>query len=388
MNKTDVVAVFDIGKTNKKILLFDSDLKLVFEQESRFEEIPDDDGFLGDDIERLENWMMTTLTSVIKDDQYNIKALNITTYGATVMYIDERGNRLTPVYNYLKPMPDEVLEGFYDTYGGKDEFCRKTASPALGMLNSGLQILWLKRKKYDVFAKAKSIMHFPQYLSYLFTGNITSEYTSIGCHTAMWDFDNHQYHIWLQKEGIRLPIPISNNHVDKVEFEGFELNAGIGIHDSSASLVPYFMGTQDQFILISTGTWCIFMNPFNTEPLTAEQLAKDSLCYMSIQQQQVKSSRLFMGHIHDVNVERLTRHFNVPENEFKTVKADTGLLASIMKGNEDRIFFRNGVSVEFTDTDADLKIFSDFKQAYTRFMIDLVDVGMESLRLIIPSDDQ
>ena len=73
-------------------------------------------------------------------------------------------------------------------FGGVEEFSRQTASPALGMLNSGLQILWLKKHRAEIFKKVESIMHFPQYISYLLTNQVTSEYTSIGCHTAMWGF--------------------------------------------------------------------------------------------------------------------------------------------------------------------------------------------------------
>jgi sugar (pentulose or hexulose) kinase len=43
----EVLAVFDIGKTNKKFLLFDSGLKLVHQEEIQFTEIADDKGFLG-----------------------------------------------------------------------------------------------------------------------------------------------------------------------------------------------------------------------------------------------------------------------------------------------------------------------------------------------------
>jgi sugar (pentulose or hexulose) kinase len=56
MNK-EVIAIFDIGKTNKKFLLFDKKLKIVHEAEEKFEEIKDDDGFACDDIEKIENWM-------------------------------------------------------------------------------------------------------------------------------------------------------------------------------------------------------------------------------------------------------------------------------------------------------------------------------------------
>jgi len=384
----EVIAIFDVGKTNKKFLLFDSELKLVHQEEEKFEEIPDDDDFPCDDIEKIESWMQICLSGIIKTDIYTIKALNFTTYGASVMYLDSQGKRLTPVYNYLKPMPDGVLEDFYESYGGVEEFSRETASPALGMLNSGLQALWLKRKKPDAFSRVSAVLHFPQYLSYCFTHKMTSEYTSIGCHTALWDFDNQRYHPWLKEEGILLPQPVSNSVVTDVMIEDQQVKTGVGIHDSSSSLVPYFKGTREQFILISTGTWCIFMNPFNTEALTAEQLRKDSLCYLSIQQQQVKSSRLFLGHIHDVNVERLSKHFGVLAGHYKTIKSNSDKINKLLKNNQGRIFFRQGVPDDYIDSSVDLSRFLTFADAYVQLMHDLVDLCLESISLIIPADDK
>jgi sugar (pentulose or hexulose) kinase len=386
--RKEVIAVFDIGKTNKKFLLFDSSLNLVHQDEQKFPEITDEEGFVCDDMGKMEQWMKDTVVGVIRDDVYQIKALNFTTYGASLMYLDEAGKPLTPVYNYLKPMPEGVLDGFYESFGGVEEFSRQTASPALGMLNSGLQALWLKRKKPDVYARVRSILHFPQYLSYLFTGKEVSEYTSIGCHTAMWDFDNHVYHPWLQREGISLPQPVSNSIVSDVIIEKQLVKTGVGIHDSSASLVPYFKATKEQFMLLSTGTWCILMNPFNREPLTTEQLRKDSLCYMSIQQQQVKSSRLFMGHIHDVNVERLSQHFGVEAGFYKTVRTNAEKILKLLNHKQGRTFFRQGIPADFIDRQVDLSTFASFDEAYHHLMFDLVDLCLESLSLIIPADDQ
>ncbi len=383
----EVIAVFDVGKTNKKFLLFDAGMKLVHQEEEKFAEITDDDGFPCDDIDKLESWMHTCLSDYLKSGAYTIKAINFSTYGATLMYVGDHGKRLTPVYNYLKPMPEEVMEGFYKSYGDLEEFCRKTASPALGMLNSGLQALWLKRKKPEVFSKVKAVLHLPQYLSYCFTNKLTSDYTSIGCHTAMWDFDDHRYHDWLKDEGVILPQPVSNSTVYDAMIDGSRIKTGIGIHDSSSSLVPYFMGTKEQFILISTGTWCIFMNPFNTEPLTADQLRKDSLCYMSIQQQQVKSSRLFLGHIHDVNVERISKYFGAVAGHYKTIKTTTEKIDRLLRNSRERVFFRQGVPADFVDSSVNLSHFLTFADAYHQLMLDLVDLSMESLSLIISLED-
>lgn len=380
--------IFDIGKSNKKILLFDRRLKILHEEETRFEEIPDDDGFKGDDIERIEDWILETCARNMDDKRYNIRGINFTTYGATLLYVDEQGRRLTPLYNYLKSMPGGVVEPIYRTYGGEAEFCRNTASPALGMLNSGFQALWLKQKKPEIFRQVKSILHFPQYLSYLLTGKTSSEHTSIGCHTGLWDFDNMTYHPWTRQLGDILPGPVPvETTFPSTRFEK-SVPVGIGIHDSSSSLVPYFMNSGDAFILVSTGTWCISMNPFNSEPLTSYQLKQDCLAYMSIRQKPVKASRLFLGHIHDVNVERLEKWFGVEGSAYKSVALDLELIWTLHgKSNGKRVFFRGGIPEDYADLRINKETFDSFEEAYHRLVMDLVDLTVESIDLIIGKED-
>src|SRR5665647_3760464 len=97
--KETVIAIYDIGKTNKKIILFNEDFKIVSEIEEKFAETLDDDGFECDDIELIENWIKESLTRLVHSDKYELKAVNFTTYGATLVYLDEEGKRVTSVYN-------------------------------------------------------------------------------------------------------------------------------------------------------------------------------------------------------------------------------------------------------------------------------------------------
>lgn len=381
----DVIAVFDIGKTNKKILLFDQNLKLVFQQEQILEEIKDDDGFACDDIDKIEKWMIDTVKNLVAGKEYNIKAVNFATYGASQAYLDENGRRLTPVYNYLKPMPPSVLEGFYDKYGGVEEFCRKTASPAMGMLNSGLQTLWLKKEKPAVYAKVKIVINFPQYLSYCFTGKILSEYTYLGCHTSLWDFDRMQYHTWLKDFGISLPEPMESGITNPIQIEGKKVEIGIGIHDSSASLVPYFTVSKDPFVLLSTGTWFVVMNPFNGEPLTAEQLRSNGLAYLSVYKKPVKSSLLFLGFVHQVNAKNISDFFCVEEDFFKKVKIDEALLKKLL--TTDQIFFKKGIPTDHVDKEVDLEQFGTAGEAYHQMVVDLVRIAVDAFKMVLAKDD-
>ncbi len=386
--KEPVTAIFDIGKTNKKIILFNEDFKIVSEIEEKFAEILDDDGFECDDIEHIEQWIKESLNALVHSDKFELKAVNFTTYGATVVYLDGNGKRLTPVYNYLKPIDEKISESLYKRYGGRDEFCRRTASPALGMLNSGIQPLWLKSTKPAIYSKIKNILHFPQYLSYLITGKIYSEHTSIGCHTALWDFDNMSYHPWTKILGLNFPEPVPVETANEIGIDGKKINIGIGIHDSSASLAPYFSGKAGKFILISTGTWCINMNPFNNEILTADQLDKDCLCYMSITRQPVKSSRLFLGHLHESALKKICEHFRKPEDYYKKIKADDQLSASLkLKFRGNKIFFQTGPYSRDLKDYIDMYEFSTFEEAYHQLMNELGDLTLEALNMVLPSDD-
>lgn len=384
----EVIAIFDVGKTNKKLLLFDLMLNQVYNEEKLFEQIHDDDGFDCDNIDGIISWMKSRLSDIIRSEEYQVVALNFTAYGASLVHLDHQGGMVTPLYNYLKPMPEGLTDKFYEARGGIEEFCRITASPALGMLNSGLQLLWLKKMKPALFSRIHTTLHLPQYLSWTFTGRKVSEYTSVGCHTALWDFERMQYHPWLKAEKIELPEPVSPSGVFDVSIEGRTVRTGIGIHDSSASLVPYLKSTDRPFILVSTGTWCIFMNPFNSEPLTADQLRSDTLCYMSIDSQQVKASRIFLGHIHDMNVARLDDHFGVTGELYKTIKIKSKKIRKLFASRHGRIFFRHGIPPGYVDEQAGLAHFLTYADAYHQMICDLVDVCMESWRLIIPADDK
>ncbi|HZL76927.1 MAG TPA: FGGY family carbohydrate kinase, partial [Bacteroidales bacterium] len=383
--KDKVIAVFDVGKTNKKILLFDFDLNIVSESEEKFQEVTDDDGFECDDIEKIEEWILSSVKQLLASEKFELVAVNFATYGATLVYLDEEGKRLTPVYNYLKPIDENIPERVYRRHGGQDAFCRQTASPALGMLNSGMQALWLKHQKPEIFARVRHILHFPQYLSYLLTGKIYSEHTSIGCHTALWDFDEMKYHIWTGEEGLEFPEPVDVSTLNEVNIDGKKLFSGIGIHDSSSSLAPYFAASKGKFILISTGTWCINMNPFNAEKLTAEQLDHDCLCYLSITKEPVKSSRLFMGHLHDVAVQKLNEHFIKGEDYYKSVKADSRLIDLCRKNRvKGRIFFDNDPFSREVKEKIDLFVFKSFEEAYHRLMVELSELAVEAIDLVIP----
>ncbi|MCK4746021.1 MAG: hypothetical protein KAT15_03260, partial [Bacteroidales bacterium] len=142
------------------------------------------------------------------------------------------------------------------------------------------------------------------------------------------------------------------------------------------------------FVLVSTGTWCINMNPFNDEVLKSEELEKDCLCFLGVHGKPVKSSRFFLGRIHDVNVEHLQRYFEVGESAYKKVNPGTNTVRDCWEsGEHGQEFFRGGIPEGWVDHRVDLGQFSSFEEAYTRLMTDLSRQVVYSIKLILPPKD-
>jgi hypothetical protein len=99
------------------------------------------------------------------------------------------------------------------------------------------------------------------------------------------------------------------------------------LHDSSSALIPYFISFHEPFVLLSTGTWCITINPFNNTMLSDYELDEDCLCYLSYEGKPVKASRLFAGYEHEQQVKRLADFFKKPMDHYSSVKCDLQILA-------------------------------------------------------------
>ena len=388
MQKIPVTAVFDIGKTNKKFFLFDENLKEVHSTYTRLDAIPDEDGFPSEPILPLRKWMLETFSEALKSTEFEIKKLNFSGHGASFVHTDEAGEPVTPLYDYLKPFPEDLLDRFYAENGGKMVFCQRTSSPPLAMLNSGLQIYFLKHAKPDFFKNVRHCLHLPQFLSLIFTGEMVSDYTSIGCHTGLWDFEKMDYHDWVKNEGIEALLPpiLPGNSLLKTKPELGSVPCGIGVHDSSGALLPYLKQETEPFALLSTGTWAITINPFNKTALSESELTKDCLQFLSITGQPIKISRLFIGEEHKHQVEEMYAFWNLPLGTYKKLRFDEAMYEKVSQSTKKRIGFEYLKPADYGLEKADKSdwgSFPEFTEAYYTFLHELTDIQVASIRLVL-----
>jgi L-fuculokinase len=374
MGSKPVIIIFDIGKTNKKVFVFDETLSIVHEATEHLPETVDDDGFPCENVESLTHWIQKQWRTLSETTgKWEVRAVNVSAYGASFVHLGKDRKPATPLYNYLKPMQPEVRAEFHRNYPG---IWADTASPDLDNLNSGLQLFMIKKAKPSKFSQIAHSLHLPQYVSSILTGRLHSDLTSIGCHTALWDFKRSAYHPWVKSEGLRhLQAEIlSSDHTIEIEASKGFIYSGIGLHDSSAALIPYLFTHREPFCLLSTGTWSITLNPFNHSALTEAELSQDCLCYLSYHGTPVKASRLFSGHFHDEQVKALGAFFKKPGDFYMTIPMDK------LSGLTGKSPMRD-VAVPFEPFDP--AAFPGYEAAYAYLIEELVSRQVRATNLVL-----
>lgn len=386
-----MIGIFDIGKTNKKFILFDRNYDIIEETITVIETKEDEDGDPCEDLAAVSIWIKEQLAYALDRYKNKIKAINFSTHGASLVHIDAEGKSVTPLYDYMKTLGNGIADEFYDLFDGRKRFSTETGSPALGMLNSGLQLFWLKNHKPKKFKATKKSLHFPQYLNYLFSNRYHAEYSSIGCHTGLWDFAEKNYHQWLKEENINhlLPQPESVHTYDKVKIKGeYTIDVGIGIHDSSAAILPFVEAAELPFVMLSTGTWSIALNPFFEGTLAKDKYEQDCLYYLLSKERKVAASRLLLGKEFKHQVNKLEKYFGKTKGYFKSVMLEKPLLKKVLAKSSDIGFFfpeimqDTGPCPKLKGTAPDLSKVESFEVAYYKLLLDLIVLQKKSIELI------
>ena len=73
--RTQVIAVFDIGKTNKKVFLWNTSFEIVFEKQIQFAEILDADHVACEDLAAVQQWIVSTFTELCQMPEFDLIGL-------------------------------------------------------------------------------------------------------------------------------------------------------------------------------------------------------------------------------------------------------------------------------------------------------------------------
>ncbi len=291
------IAVIDIGKTNAKLALVDLETRAEIAVRKRQNTVALDGVYPHFAVEPLWLFILDALAEL--GSKHPIDAISITTHGATAALLDEDGDLALPILDYEYDGPD-ALGGDYEAV--RPSFA-ETGSPRLPAgLNLGAQLFWQQRSFPQHFSRVRHILTYPQYWSYLLTGVLSTEVTSLGCHTDLWNPGDGAFSSMVGKLGwtdLFAPVRLAGDRLGNLRPElavQLHLSAQTpvfcGIHDSNASLLPHLLMREPPFAVVSTGTWVISMSIGGSLPSLDPH--RDTLINVNAFGAQVPSAR-FMG---------------------------------------------------------------------------------------------
>ena len=264
MTKHKNVAVIDIGKSNAKLAVVETENWTEIAVRKISNGVLDDGPYPHFDVDRIWNFLLRALREV--HALHCIDAISVTTHGSAVALLDKNGQLAFPVLDYEYTGIDSVREEYNRI---RPDFSQ-TGSPSLaGGLNIGAQLYWLETQFPNKFSKVQTILMYPQYWAFRLSGVAANEVTSLGCHTDLWKPSSGSYSDlvtqrgWLEKmASLRSAFeclgPLMPNIAEETGLPG-HIPVYCGLHDSNASLLPHVLRTVRPVSVVSTGTWVIVM---------------------------------------------------------------------------------------------------------------------------------
>jgi sugar (pentulose or hexulose) kinase len=256
LSDTGDIIVLDVGKTLSKLSRWSAQGKLqgkMTRPNARIE----CNGVAVLDAEGIGAWVAETLCGF--SAHRPVSAIIPVAHGAAVAALRDGKLAFSPL-DYEQVIPNAVITDYRAT---RDDFA-ETGSPALpDGLNIGSQLHWLETK-----LEGATLIPWAQYWSWFLSGVATSEVTSLGCHSDLWNPTTTGFSALAKRRGWAeqfAPIANAGDVIGTLKAEfglAGSINVHCGIHDSNAALVAARGFAEIEGVeatVLSTGTWFIAM---------------------------------------------------------------------------------------------------------------------------------
>ena len=307
----DLTLVIDIGKSNAKWLMLDAAGAVLAHGSRANASVTSALGYPALDVQGLTDWLQQSVRA--SAHRQRCGHVIASTHGAALVALGDNGTLAWAPLDYeyaaIQSDPDNAA-----VQGIAAAACfRQTLSPDLPAgLNAGRQLDWLQNTHPQAWRATRCLMPYAQYWAWLLSGVASSEVSSLGCHTHLWNPVAGRFSDWAVTRGwAALFAPLRQawetlGPVTRAVARDWGLPADcqvhVGVHDSNACLVRYLRTvgepgpatgrSREALTVVSSGTWTVLMAPgAGTAQLDA---AKDMLGNVDVTGRVTPTAR-FMG---------------------------------------------------------------------------------------------
>ena len=333
------VLVFDIGKTHVKVTILDQSGEEHYQNRTS-NKVLQTEPYHSYDIEGIWAWLKKELTDLSK--RFVIQAISIASHGAAAALINpDTEELLLPIMDYeFDDYPEDLSK-----YANLRPPVEDTGSPLFPAgLNLGRQLHWQSQLLTQEDKQKAALLMYPQYWAWRLSGVLSSEVTSLGCHTDLWNIKTNTPSPLLDELGLgeSLPalkeawVPIGTVKKKLTKEVGLSENCQIypGVHDSNAGYLPILRQPKNERpAVISSGTWSVIMD--SSSDCETLDTARDMLVNIDAERSPLATARYMGGREFGLICERLNTDiattFTDKDIE-KIIQSNTFILPSFCSG--------------------------------------------------------
>lgn len=254
------VLVFDIGKTNVKLSVFDAGGAIVetLRDPNHAHPGPPYGHF---DLARRETWLLAAIRRLAA--RHPIDTIVTTSHGSAGVLVDAAGP-VMPMMDYEATIPAEIDADYRRRI---DPFPARGSAVLPGAAHLARQMFWLARAWPQAFARAEAFLAQPQYWAWRLTGVWASEHTMLGAQSQLRDvLAGRPTRLADQENFSRLlpplrpawePLGTLRPELRRQFGLSSEIRVLCGMHDSSGNFYRYQAAGMAGVTVISTGTWIV-----------------------------------------------------------------------------------------------------------------------------------
>ncbi len=200
-----------------------------------------------------------------------VKSIAIDTWGVDYVLLDDAGRTLYPVYAY-RDLRTEDTRKRIDGIISKNELYERTGIQNQPF-NTLYQLIEHKESDREMYDRAAHMVMLPDYLTYLLTGDIHTEYTNatttglVNIKTGDWDYElieKLELKRSLFSDIVKPGTCVGKLKEEIVKEVGFDtLVMRTASHDTASAVVAV-PTEKDRFVYISSGTWSLMGTELDT----------------------------------------------------------------------------------------------------------------------------
>lgn len=186
------ILVMDVGTSSMRGILFSYEGKMLSEKQVLYHAIYMENGWVEQNASDWKNALYRIVKETVEkaeENRWKIEAIVITSQRSSVIPMDKSFHPLRNAIMWQDKRTNEICEKLNSQNDRIFSLCGSRTNPVF----SASKMTWIREEQPEIYKKTEKFMVIPDYLIYLMTGEVCTDYTYgsrsllMNIHTHQWD---------------------------------------------------------------------------------------------------------------------------------------------------------------------------------------------------------